>query len=144
MPKPTFGGETPIVKYGLEITVEAPAGTAEATPVEAGDLFKIGGTDADGSGYKLVALATTDDPETCVMVMALHRMTEVREMGVKVLGNYHQIRRLKYVTGSAPTLGQSIKANTANTRRILGLAWATGKGIVLKVNTADLDADVLI
>jgi hypothetical protein len=142
----TFGGETPDVKYGLEITVEAPDGTSTATPVEQGDLFKLGASsdlDSDGSGYKLVPLVADDNPATCVMVMAKHRMTEVREMGVKVLGGYHQIRRLRYVSGAAPTIGQSVAATAGNLRRIKGIAFANGAGRVCKVNTGDLDADVL-
>lgn len=139
-----YGGETPLVKYGLSYTFESPTGTTTAAPVEQGDLFKVSGTASDGSGYKLAALTAGDDPTEVVMVMALHRMTEVGTMGGQLIGNWHQVRRLNYVSGSAPTLGQSIEAAAGNVRKVAGKAFAIGSGIVLKVNTADLTVEVLV
>lgn len=146
----TYGGETPILKYGLQITVEPPDNTSESQPVNQGDLFKLGGTDSDGSGYKLEELALDDDAETCVLVMALHRMTSMNQMGVQVFGNYHQIRRVRYLTGAAPALGESIASaqdaspTLAEGRAVKGIAFATGKGYVCSVNTGDLEVEVLI
>jgi hypothetical protein len=146
MPQVTFGGETPLVPYAgpLTLTVEAPDGTTEAAPVIAGQLYKLSGTAADGSGYKIAACTAGDDPLEVVMVMALHRMTQVREMGVVLITPYRQVRRLPYISGAAPSLGNSIEAAPVSTGKIAGIAYAAHKGIVLSVNTADLDADVLI
>jgi hypothetical protein len=138
-----YGGETPQVKYGLSITVESPDGTSATVPVEQGDLFKLGGTASDGSGYKAVALVSGNDATSSVVIMALHRITEVGTMGVQVIGRYSQIRRLNYVSGSAPTLGQSVEASGSNVRKIVGKAF-DGDGFVCAVNTSDLTAEVLV
>lgn len=138
-----YGGETPLVKYGLSYTFESPDGTTAAVPVAQGDLFKIGGTASDGTGYKLVALVDGNDFTSSVIVMALHAIAEVGTMGAQILGNWHQIRRLNYVTGVAPTLGQSVEASGVNVRKVKGKAF-DGDGIVLKVNTADLTVEVLV
>jgi len=138
-----YGGDTPLIGFGLRMTVEAPTGTNATTPVEQGDLFKLGGTAADGSGYKAAALVGGNDATSSVVIMALHRMTEVAQMGVVVLGPWQQIKRLNYVSGAAPTLGQSIEASGTNVRKIAGKAY-DGDGFVLKVNTADLTAEVLV
>jgi len=143
---PKFGGETPLVPWAgpMTLTVEAPTGTTEAAPVVAGQLYKISGTAADGSGYKIAACAENDDTLNCVLVMAMHRMTTVREMGVVLITPYRQVRRLPYRSGAAPTLGQSIATAPTDLGKIKGISYAAHKGIVLAVNTADLDADVLI
>lgn len=138
-----YGGETPLIEYGLTLTVEAPTGTNATTPVEQGDLFKLSGTAADGSGYKAAALSAGNDSTSSVVVMALHRMTEVGPMGVYVLGGWQAVRRLNYVSGSAPTIGQSIEASAGNVRKIAGKAY-DGDGYVLKVDTANLQAEVLV
>lgn len=145
MPQQSFGGETPLVPYAgpLTLTVEAPDGTTEAAPVLQGQLFKLSGTAADGSGYKIAAMTAADAPSSVVMVMALHRATQVREMGVVLITPFRQVRRLSYVSGSAPSLGESIEAAAGDVHKIAGKTY-DGDGIVLKVNTADLDADVLI
>lgn len=138
-----YGGETPLIGFGLRMTVEAPTGTDATTPVEQGDLFKLGGTASDGSGYKAVALAAGNDSTSSVVIMALHRMTEVNQMGVIVFGKWQQIRRVNYVSGAAPTLGQSIEASTTNPRKAVGKAY-DGDGYVLKVDTTALTAEVLV
>ena len=138
-----YGGETPLIGFGLRLTVEAPTGTDATTPVEQGDIFKIGGTASDGSGYKAVAAANADTPATAIWLMALHRMTEVGPMGVVVLGPYQQVRRLNYVSGAAPTLNQSAKPSATNVRKIAGVAF-DGSNMVLKVDTAALQAEVLV
>lgn len=138
-----YGGETPLIGFGLRLTVEAPTGTDATTPVAQGDLFKIGGTAADGSGYKAAALAAGNDSTSSVVLMALHAMTEVGPMGVVVLDKWQQVRRLNYVSGAAPTLGQSIEASATNVRKVVGKAY-DGDGIVLKVDTAGLQVEVLV
>lgn len=138
-----YGGELPLIRYGLELTVEAPTGTSATVPVEQGDIFKIGGTASDGSGYKAVAAANTDTPATAVWIMALHRITEVQQMGVLVLGQYETVVRLNYVSGAAPTLGQSVKPSATNVRKVAGVAF-DGSNMVLKVDTAALQVEVLI
>lgn len=138
-----YGGETPLIGFGLTLTLEAPTGTNATTPVEQGDIFKIGGTAADGTGYKAVAAANADTPATAIWVMALHRMTEVQQMGVFVLGNFQSVRRLNYVSGSAPTLGQSVKPSAGNVRKVAGVAF-DGSNMVLKVDTAALQVEVLV
>jgi hypothetical protein len=147
---PAFGGETPLVPYGVSnfITLEAPTGTTESAPVEVGDLFKIAGgaTAADGSGYKAVALEAGDDPQEVIMVMAAERRTVIREMGFIILSPHvrGQIRRIKYQSGSAPSIGQSIVTNATNPRRIEGQSFAVGEGYVMKVDTTNLDAETLL
>lgn len=138
-----YGGETPLIGFGLRLTVEAPTGTDSTTPVAQGDLFKLGGTAADGSGYKAAALASGNDSTSSVVVMALHAMTEVGPMGVFVLGNWHAVRRLNYVSGAAPTIGQSIEASGTNVRKVAGKAF-DGDGYVTKVDTAGLQVEVLV
>jgi hypothetical protein len=143
MALPGYGGETPLVKYGLTLTVEAPTGTNSTTPVNEGDVFKIGGTAVDGSGYKAVAATNADRQGNAVLVMALHRMLEVQQMGVLVLGKYRGTVRLNYVSGAAPTLGQSVVPSATNVRKVAGVAF-DGSNIVLAVNTADLTVEVLV
>lgn len=138
-----YGGETPLIGFGLRMTLESPTGTTSAAPVEQGDLFKIGGTAADSSGYKAAALVDGNDFTSSVVVMALHRMTEVGPMGVMVLGRWHSVVRLNYVTGVAPTLGQSVEASGVDIRKIKGKAY-DGDGMVLKVDTSALTAEVLV
>jgi hypothetical protein len=138
-----YGGETPLIGFGLRLTVESPTGTDATTPVAQGDLFKLGGTAADGSGYKAAALVGGNDSTSSVVIMALHNMTEVGPMGVVVLGPWQQVRRFNYVSGAAPTLGQSIEASGTNVRKIAGKAY-DGDGIVLKVDTSALTAEVLV
>lgn len=138
-----YGGETPLIDGGFRLTLESPTGTTSSIPVEQGDLFKIGGTAADGTGYKAAALVAGNDATSSVVVMALHRMTEVGPMGVIVLGGYQGIVRFNYVSGAAPTLGQSIEASATNVRKVVGKAW-DGDGMVLKVNTAELTVEVLV
>lgn len=138
-----YGGETPSITTSFSLTVEAPTGTDSTTPVNEGDLFKLGGTAADGTGYKAVALASGNDSTSSVVVMAIHRIAEVGPMGVILLGPWHQVRRFNYVSGAAPTLGQSIEASGTNVRKIAGKAY-DGDGYVLKVNTSDLTAEVLV
>lgn len=146
-----YGGELPLTRYGLELTVEAPTGTTATVPVEQGDIFKIGGTASDGSGYKVVAAAAADIPAGAsgvavadsIHVMALHRMTEVAQMGVFVLAPYASVRRLNYVSGAAPTLGQSVVPSATNVRKVAGVAF-NGANMVLKVDTAALQVEVLV
>lgn len=141
-----IGGETPIIKYGTELSVEGPAGTTSAAPVLAGNIYKLGSTGADGTGYKVVACTAADSSANGVLVMALHRLTDLNvPLGVKVLGAYGltQVRRLRYHTGAAPSIGQSIEASTTVTE-IAGKAWAVGCGYVLAVDTTALEAEVLV
>ena len=142
-----MGGETPIIKYGTELSVEGPAGVTAAAPVLSGDIFKLGGAGADGTGYKVVNCADGDDSSDSVLVMALHRLTDLNvPLGVKILGAYGlcQVRRLRYVAGVVPTLGQSIEISGADVRRIEGIAFAPGKGFVLAIDTSALEAEVLV
>jgi hypothetical protein len=141
-----IGGETPILKYGLEISAETPTGTSTTTPVEAGDIFKLtGAADADGNGYKLVAAATNDKPSTVILVMALVRSVQVEAIGVKILsGQAVQIRRLYYSTDGTPTVGHSIQVSTANVRQVMDLAFARGDGLILAVDTVGKMVEVLI
>jgi hypothetical protein len=142
-----IGGETPIIKYGTELSVEGPDGVSTASPVTAGDIFKLGGTGADGTGYKVVACVDGDSSANAILVMALHNLTDINvPLGVKILGAYGlcQVRRLKYHTGVAPTIGNSIEVSGNNVRKIEGIAWAVAKGYVLAVDTTALDAEVLV
>ena len=142
-----IGGETPIIKYGTELSVEGPAGVTSAAPVLAGDIFKLGGTGADGTGYKVVDCADGDDSADSVLVMALHKLTDLTvPLGVKVLGAYGicQVRRLRYHTGVVPTIGQSIEISGNNVRKIEGLSFAAGKGYVLAIDATALEAEVLV
>lgn len=146
-----YGGETPLIGFGLRLTVEAPTGTSASVPVEQGDIFKIGGTAVDGSGYKAVAATNADisggasgtATADSIFVMALHRMTEVQQMGVVVLGPYQQVRRLNYVSGAAPTLGQSVVPSASNVRKVAGVTF-NGSNRVMKVDTSDLTVEVLV
>lgn len=147
MALPRIGGETPIVKYGLELSVEAPTGTDATTPVLAGQVFKLGGTDSGGGGYKAAALTAGDDGTNSVLLYALHKVTDLNvPLGVKVITAHglSQVRRIPYKTGSAPTIGQSIEAATASVRQIVGKAWVPGDGYVLFIDTAALDCEVLV
>ena len=138
-----YGGTTPLIDNSLTLTVEAPDGTNATTPVEQGDLFKLGGTAADSTGYKAVALVAGNDASSSVVLMALHRATEVGPIGVLVVGRYRRVEQFTYLTGAAPTLGQSIEAAPVNTRRVAGKAF-DGDGYVLAVNTANLTVEVLV
>lgn len=138
-----YGGETPLIGFGMTLTVEAPTGTSATIPVEQGDLFKLGGTAGDGTGYKAAALVAGNDATSSVVLMALHRMTEVAQMGVYVVGRWQSVRRLNYVSGAAPTLGQSIEASATNVRKVVGKAFDTD-GYVLKVDTTALQVEVLV
>jgi len=138
-----YGGETPLTEFGLRLTVEAPTGTDATTPVAQGDVFKLGGTAADSSGYKAAACSDGNDATSSVLVMALHRMTEVGPMGVVVLGRWAQVRRVSYYTGAAPTLGQSIESSGSDVRKIKGKSF-DGDGYVLKVDTSALQVEVLV
>ena len=64
-------------------------------------------------------------------------------MGVVVLDKWQQVRRLNYVSGAPPTLGQSIEASASNVRKVAGKAY-DGDGYVLKVDTASLQVEVLV
>lgn len=138
-----YGGETPLIDFGLRITVEAPVSTSVTVPVEAGDIFKLGSTAADGSGYKAVNLVAGDDCDEVVMVQALHRITSVGPMGVSVLGKYQQIRRLTYTAGSVPVIGQSVIAKTGTVRTVESAAF-NSSSYVLLVDTNALMAEVLV
>ena len=139
-----YGGELSDVKYGLELSVEVPTGTSATAPVNMGDLFKIGGTAADGSHYKAVPLAGANDLLTSIVIRAKHSVNrdDQPDLGVKVLGHYSKVLRLPYVTGAAPTLGQSIAASGTNVRRVAGKAF-DGTSYVLKVDTVNLIVEVL-
>jgi hypothetical protein len=142
-----IGGETPIIKYGTELSVEGPADVTVSHPVLAGDIFKLGGTGADGTGYKVVDCSDGDDSSDSVLVMALHNLTDLNvPLGVKILGAYGlcQVRRLRYYTGVPPTIGQSIEISGSDVRRIEGLSFAPGKGYVLAIDTTALEAEVLV
>lgn len=142
-----MGGETPIIKYGTELSVEGPVGTTASQPVNAGDVFKLGGTGADGTGYKVVAAVDGDDSTNAILVMALHNLTDLAvPLGVKVLGarGMTQVRRLRYTTGAAPTIGQSIEVSGVDVRKIKGKTFAVGDGYVLAVDTSALDVEVLV
>lgn len=143
-----YGGETPLLKYGTSLTVEAPAGTTATVPVEQGDLLKIDGTtDASGRGWKAVACAGDDDTaDGAIIVMALHRITEERELGVQVLsGGVPQVRRLKYraATGT-PTKGQSVAIDNTDVRKVKGVTRADRKGLITAVFTATTEVEVLL
>lgn len=140
-----YGGETPQIKYGTELTLETPDGISESAPQLQGDLFKVGGPAADGTQLKAVPLVAADDPNTCIMVQALTRETKPdRPAGYKVINGYgEQIRRMRYVSGAAPALGQSIEASATDVRKVAGQAWARGAGMVVAVNTSALEVEVL-
>jgi hypothetical protein len=141
-----YGGETPDTHYGLELTLESPDGLSESAPQNQRDLFKIGGPAADGTQMKAVPLAAADTPSSVFMVMAKHReaMSDVPG-GYKVLtGNPDQIRRVGYVSGAAPTLGQAISASATNLRKVAGIAAARANGLVIAINTGDLEVEVLV
>ena len=143
---PRIGGETPIVKYGLTITAESPAGTSNLAPVVPGDLFVlVGAADADSNGYKLTAATAGDDASTHLLAMAIERSEDAaKAIGVMVLtGQATQIRRLKY-NGAAPVVGNSVEIAAGNVRCVTGTAFARGKGLVLVVDTAATEVEVLI
>lgn len=142
-----IGGETPIIKYGLELSVEAPTGVTAAAPVLAGEVYKLGGADAQGGGYKAAACVTGDDAGNAILLMALHRHNGEQNLplGVKVVShNCIQVRRLPYNDADgAPTVGQSIEIS-ANVKKIKGKAFAAGHGYVLFVDTDADDVEVLV
>lgn len=139
-----YGGETPLIKYGTELTAESPAATSPTVPIEQGDIFKFGGTAADGTAFKLAACAAGNDfTSEGVLLMALHRCEKANyPVGVKLLSrDLHQIRRLRY-DGTAPTLGQSIEIAAGNVRKVTGKSQ-DGDGRVMAVNTATTEVEVL-
>ena len=138
-----YGGETPF-PFGLSLTVESPAATTVLAPVEAGAILKLGGTAADGSGYKTVATVDNDTPASVVLVQALHRITSVGPLGVRVIGGYQQVRRLPYLKGELPVLGNSVKVSA--TVGLVGdyTSYAVGCGYVLAIDTVAEDCEVLI
>jgi hypothetical protein len=140
-----YGGETPDLKYGLEITLESPDGLTESAPQLQGQIFKLGGPALDGTQMKAVPCADGDGPETVILVQAKHR--EVKPDvpgGYKVLtGGPDQIRRIKY-DGAAPTLGQSVAAAAGNLRAVDGRLWTRYGGTVIAVNTSATEVEVLI
>lgn len=138
---PRYGGETPFTN-GLRISVEAPAGTTTSAPVAVGEVFKLGGTAADGSGYKLTALGANDDPNTCVMVQALSGATAVTDLTVAVLGPYQQIRRAVYE--GSPSIGQSIDAAPTSQRKVEGVTWAAGQGYITYVDATAGEVEFII
>jgi hypothetical protein len=142
---PRIGGETPIVK-AFTFTAESPAGTSVSTPVLPGELFVLqGAADAASNGYKLEVATAGDDTGTHIIAMALERSDDAaKAIGVIVLtGNCTQIRRLKY-TGGAPTLGHSVEISAANPRKVVDHAAAYGLGLILAVDTANEEVEVLI
>lgn len=139
-----LGGETPIIKYGLELTLETPSTTSATVPIEQGSILKVSGTATDGTGFKAAACAAGDDPNEVTMVMALHRSVYANApLGVKVLSGEVQVRRLPY-DGAAPSLGESIEAAAGNVAKVTGIAYAKGKGRILAVNTASKEVEILI
>lgn len=139
-----LGGETPIIKYGTELTLQSPDGISESAPQLQGDLFKIGGPASDGTQLKAVPCAAADTMASVYMVMALSRETRPGyPCGYKVLsGQSVQIRRLRY-DGAAPTIGQSVEIAAGNVRKVTGIAHAKGAGLVVAVNTGDTEVEVL-
>ncbi|MGV0984972.1 MAG: hypothetical protein ACOYB2_10485 [Limnohabitans sp.] len=137
-----YGGADSHEGTGFRMTVEAPAGTTEAAPVLPGSIWKLGGTDVDGGGHKLVALVDNDAPANCVFVQAMERAHMVGPMTVRVLGGYSQIIKLPYLHGAAPTIGQSIQAS-ATVTKVDGKAFADGDGYVLFVDTVTEEVEVL-
>lgn len=141
-----IGGETPITKFGLSISAESPSGTSSSVPVLPGDLFVLHG-DADGqsNGYKLTAATAGDDTSTHLLAYALERSEAAdKVIGVLVLtGQATQIRRLRY-NGAAPTVAQSVEIAAGNVRCVTGTGFARGKGLVLAVDTAATEVEVLI
>jgi hypothetical protein len=133
-------GESPEI-YALRLTVEAPDGTTPAAPVEIGSIYKLGGTDADGGGYKLVAAVDNDDVNSAVLVRAEQRAIGVDPMTVVVLGHWNKVLRLAYLTGSAPSLGQSVQISSTVTK-VDGKAFDESS-FVLHVDTALEEVEVL-
>jgi len=140
-----LGGETPIIKYGSELTFESMSTVSATAPINQGEIFKIDGTATDGTAYKLAECAAGDNPAEVTMVMALHRCQDPNQLvGGKLLnGSEVQVRRLKY-DGAAPSLGNSIEAAAGNVRKVTGIAYAKGAGRVMAVNTATTEVEVLI
>jgi hypothetical protein len=145
-----YGGADSSEEYGIRLTVEAPDGTsgpigdiqpANTALVSPGTLWKLGGTDADGGGYKLVATQANDTLATCVMCVAVDRAVGVYPMTVQVLGNWAQIRRLPYVHGAAPSVGQSVKIS-ATPGKVAGVAF-DGTSYVLFDDTVNDEVEVL-
>lgn len=143
-----YGGAESPEGNGFRMTVEAPAGTSLTQLVLPGQMYKLGGTDADGSGYKAVALATGDDPGSVVLLRAVERKQDVSPMTVQVIG-YDQIVTMSYVSGNAPTLGQSVEATDptgnsgADAGKIKGKAFAAGESYVCMIDTVNLQVEVL-
>ena len=137
-----YGGADSNEALGLRMTVEAPDGTTSTNPVKVGEIFKLGGTDADGGGYKLVAAADNDTPDSVVMVQASERMTVVGPMTVRVLGRYSQIQTLPYLAAEVPSVGGSIQIS-ATVRKVGAATFAAGS-YVLNVDTATEEVEVLV
>lgn len=139
-----YGGETPDLKYGLEITAETPDALTEAAPQLIGDLFKLGGPALDGTQLKAIPLVSGDQADTVILLQAKTRKIKPDiPSAYKVLsGAPDQIRRLRYT--AAPTLGQSVEAAAANVRQVVGMAWTRFAGTVIAVNTSATEVEVLI
>lgn len=127
--------------YGFRLTVEAPTGTTEASPVLPGSIWKLSGTDADGGGYKIAAAVDNDTTSSVVLVQAMERAVGVNPMTVLVLGPFHKVVRLPYLSGSAPTLGQSVQVS-ATVSKVDGKSY-DGSSYVLYVDTANEEVEVL-
>jgi hypothetical protein len=143
-----FGAAETPEDRGLRLTVEAPTGTSSTAPTVIGRVYKLAGTDTDGGGHKIAALATDDDPTSCVFVEAAERVDSVRPMTVFVIGPYSQVRTFDYVDGAAPTIGQGIAATDptgnagADAGKVKGQAFQ-GDSYVLYDDTANLRVEVL-
>lgn len=156
-----IGGELPS-SYGLVITVEAPAGTTAAAPVEVGEVYKLSAATA----YKLVAAVAADDlgwaghthqentfatyvqnattagPNggNAPLVRTEERSESVKPISVRVLGAWSTILRMAY-SGAAPTVGQSVEAD--GSKKVRALAF-NGFTFVLFIDTAKTEVEFLI
>lgn len=138
-----FGGETPLAGQDGRITAEAPSGATVAAPVIQGGIYRlIGGTAADSSAYKMVAVSDEDTIVSTLLCVALHTATAPTDpVGVLVLNGYMgAVVRLKYA--NLPTLGQSIKV-AATTTQVDGDTWARGGGTIMKIDTVNTEVEVL-
>lgn len=142
-----YGGPLPLINQDSRLSVEAPDGTDATTPVNEGDLFKLAvaaDTAADSSGYKAIACVAGDDLIDSYIVQALHGISSVNQMGVLWLsGSAGTVQELPYSAEDAPVVGESVEISTVNVRKVVGVTHAKGKGLVLKVDTTRLIAEVL-
>ena len=140
-----FGGETGLVQFSHGIITVEPTDACSATaPILPGEIFKLaiaGDTAADSSGYKLIPAADEDTTADAELVQALIRCVG-GDLSVVRLCVPGQIRLLPYLTGSAPSIGQSVKIS-ATVTKVEGTTWARGKGTVMKVDTATETCEVL-